>query len=44
MIPMLLAHIQDAIEEAKKQPASREMSLVITKLEEALHWYSAVKS
>lgn len=43
MIPVLLANILDAIEEAKKQPPSREMSLVITKLEEALHWYQAKK-
>jgi len=35
--------ITDAIEEAQKQPKSREMSLVITKLEEALLWYGAQK-
>lgn len=28
------------IKEAKKRPSSREMSLVITKLEEALLWYT----
>lgn len=31
--------IREAIEEAQKQVASREMSLVITKLQEAMLWY-----
>jgi len=43
MIPALHALILDAIEEAKKQPKTREMSLVLTKLEEALLWYGNQK-
>jgi len=42
MIPVVLAHLLDALDEAHKQPKSREMSLVITKIEEAIHWYKAV--
>lgn len=43
MIPVLQAMIEDAIKEANTQPKSREMALVITKLEEALHWFQARK-
>ncbi len=43
MVPHLYALLTDAIKEAQEQPKSREMSLVITKLEEALHWYQAQK-
>lgn len=43
MVDMLTAAIMDAIEEAKKETPSREMSLVITKLEEALMWRSAAQ-
>lgn len=38
MIEQLMSHIEDAIEEAKKKRATREMALVITKLEEARLW------
>lgn len=41
MIPILSAKIEDAIKEAKSLPKSRETALVVTKLEEALHWYQA---
>lgn len=41
MVPALIAHLTDALDEAHKQPKSREMALVITKIEEALHWYHA---
>lgn len=43
MVPTLYALIADAIKEAESQPKSREMSLVITKLQEALLWYGAQK-
>lgn len=43
MAPALYCYITDAIKEAKSLPPSREMSLVITKLEEALLWYGAQK-
>lgn len=39
MIPYLESLIKDAIEEAKNQPKTRESSLVLTKLEEALMWF-----
>lgn len=41
MMPALYGMIEDAIKEAKASPPSREMSLVITKLEEALLWYKS---
>lgn len=41
MVPELYAKISDALEKAKAEPKSREMSLVITKLEEALMWFNA---
>lgn len=41
MIPVLQAEIEKALEEARAATQSREMSLVITKLEEALHWFHA---
>lgn len=43
MVPALYAYITDAIKEAQSLPKTREMSLVITKLEEALLWYGAQK-
>jgi hypothetical protein len=39
MVEEIVAHISDAIDAAKAKPATRELSLVITKLEEALLWY-----
>lgn len=42
MIPALLSHLMNALDEAHKQPKSREMALTITKIEEAIHWYGAV--
>lgn len=44
MIPAILHHLEEAIKEAKALPKTRESSLVITKLEEALHWYRAIPS
>ncbi len=41
MVEAIMAHMMDALEEARKMKPSREMSLVITKLEEALLWYGA---
>lgn len=41
---LTIAHIEHAIEEAKKLTPSREVSLVITKLEEALMWCQSIKS
>ena len=38
----LKTHIAIAIDEANKAPRSREMSLVITKLEEAAMWNEKV--
>lgn len=40
MVEAIMAHMMDAIEEAKKMKPSRELSLVITKLEEAILWYN----
>lgn len=41
MIPAALHHILEAIDELKKLQSGREVSLAITKLEEAKHWYTA---
>jgi hypothetical protein len=41
MIEQLMASIISALEEARKKAPSREMSLVITKLEEAEMWLTA---
>jgi len=40
MVEAIVAHLMDALEEAKKLKPSREVSLVITKIEEAMLWYS----
>lgn len=41
MIPELQAKIEEALKTAQAATQSREMALVITKLQEALHWYHA---
>lgn len=41
MVEAIMAHMMDALDEARKMKPTREMSLVITKLEEALLWYGA---
>jgi hypothetical protein len=43
MVDCLTAAIMEAIDEAKKEKPTREISLVITKLEEALMWRSAAQ-
>jgi hypothetical protein len=40
MVPEIVAKMMDALDLAKASPKSREMSLVITKLEEAIMWYN----
>lgn len=39
MCEQIVNDIMSAIDEAKKMTPTRELSLVITKLEEALLWY-----
>lgn len=43
MIPILQSLIEDAIAQAQAEPKSREIALVLTKLEEALMWFKARK-
>lgn len=43
MIPELQALIEDALTKAQAEPKSRELALVVTKLEEALMWFKARK-
>jgi len=39
MVDEITAHLMDALEALQKQPKSREVSLAITKIEEALMWW-----
>jgi hypothetical protein len=43
MVDEVTATLMDALEALKKSPQSREVSLAITKVEEALMWWKARK-
>lgn len=43
MVDEITGHLLDALELLKKQTPSRETSLAITKIEEALMWWKARK-